>query len=516
MNKHTFIKHLKIILSILILITSIKSFSQTFKWVKELPFEILAQTTDKYDNVYVSGWFTDTIIIEGNLIVNPNYPNSIIIKYDSSGTLLWYKHIKSENENFCMDIKTDNSNDLILTMSYIPPLVINGDSLFFITGNHNTAIIKLNSDGDILWAMTPGYNANNCFHTYISAIDPNNNFWILGNFYYGIVTFPDTVIDCFGKSYNYFAKYNKDGNYKWVSFNDSTSIWYMASDNSGNLILYSQKYLKASSYAITKVSSNGDTLWNIGTLPGVNNYEEFLTIDNNDNIYRFFNFSDTLINYSDTLVSVGKSDIALMKYDSAGNFIWNRTAGGPSFDYVRDICSNKDFIFISGSYSNKIYFQGDSLVGTASYIAGYDTDGNVKFLKRVSGKYSFSLNRMSAYNSLYITGFAYDSAYFDSLTIVGDCSFLARLSLPQETITVPDYNTPWLFPNPFSENVTIVTGITPETAKIEVYTIQGIRVAEYNTFGTYLTLNLSHLSSGIYLFRITTDNDRRYIKGLKQ
>lgn len=61
-----------------------------------------------------------------------------------------------------------------------------------------------------------------------------------------------------------------------------------------------------------------------------------------------------------------------------------------------------------------------------------------------------------------------------------------------------------LYPNPTNGRVNIETGAN--MTSMELYTIQGSKVRQYNANGTTASIDLSGLASGVYMLRITTDN----------
>ncbi|MFZ2125785.1 MAG: hypothetical protein WA087_01555, partial [Candidatus Saccharimonadales bacterium] len=74
---------------------------------------------------------------------------------------------------------------------------------------------------------------------------------------------------------------------------------------------------------------------------------------------------------------VGGWDSFLVKYDSSGNVVWNKTWGGPGMDRADSVAQTADGGYIvSGTYA---------INGGDSYIAKYDSDGNIVWNKTWGG-----------------------------------------------------------------------------------------------------------------------------------
>jgi hypothetical protein len=113
------------------------------------------------------------------------------------------------------------------------------------------------------------------------------------------------------------------------------------------------------------------------------------------NIYVTGFFAFTANFQCDTLTALGDEDIFLAKYDSAGNCIWAKRAGGNytgsySTDRGYAIAVDEDGnVYVTGSFVATADF--DSIVLTSEtmandvFLAKYDNDGNVIWVKHAHG-----------------------------------------------------------------------------------------------------------------------------------
>ncbi|MEK7263262.1 MAG: SBBP repeat-containing protein [Bacteroidota bacterium] len=88
----------------------------------------------------------------------------------------------------------------------------------------------------------------------------------------------------------------------------------------------------------------------------------------------------------------GSSDMYLVKYDSSGNVLWANCAGGYSADYGNSIATDGNGnCYVTGYFwSPTITFGSVTLINANSFsdmfVVKYDSNGNVVWAKRAGGK----------------------------------------------------------------------------------------------------------------------------------
>ena len=139
---------------------------------------------------------------------------------------------------------------------------------------------------------------------------------------------------------------------------------------------------------ITKYNSEGKAIW----ARKIENSQAYaLAVDGEGNIYVTGNFKDTTWPTEEhKLESHGGSDIFLIKYNSAGDIAWTRTAGGKNNDFAYGITvdTNRN-VFVAGYFqSPDITFGNYKLKNTGKgyqkekiYLAKYDSAGRVCWLR---------------------------------------------------------------------------------------------------------------------------------------
>ncbi len=310
------------------------------------------------------------------------------------------------------------------------------------------------------WAQSQSCNGGNV--TGLVGIDKssfNPGIYVVG-YSYGLFGLDDSV--CFsGIKFTaphdtdqiFVVKYDTMGNVLWAhkASNGYCQPANITTDAQGNLLilghLYSQTVLFGShtiinpNYVIgggpfqndccfiVKYDVNGNVLWTQSG-GGVGRYDEYLVkggiaVDAAQNIYVSGTFDDSLLTIGGHIfVNAHKDsgDIYLIKYDSAGNYIWGKTFGGIGQDYgERLLVGNNNKLYLSGWYSSSaLIFGSDTLLPAypspsssslnSSYLIEMDTSGNTIWAKNSFSTFPHGL-ALDHENNVYIVGTIGDTSF---------------------------------------------------------------------------------------------------------
>lgn len=495
---------------LLLVFISLCSFGQTptYKWIKKLPFSINSQCSDEEDNIYIAGLIEDTVIFE-NTILYPWNGHIVVAKIDSLGSLLWYHQLAPMLDNIVVGIQCDQNNDLVVLTQFDYSNIYFGDSLE--AAGHGVVMIKYSKHGDLLWWEVPGYNDGGCFHAFSFTIDRENNIIISGNLQYGNYgIFPDTTITNDVIS-DFRAKYYPDGTFAWVRKSREGSD-QITSDYSNNVLIFAD--------TIQKYSANGQLTWKKATnLSMPDTFWPKVAADSADNSYISIH-CDPLYIGNDTLTPGNSSQFLYIKLNSSGVPVLTRTARSTIAFQRNSISVNKNKVGITGTFRDKLFLDNDSLVSVSnvyqnSFVAVYDLAGNPQFLKKIDGTKGCSSQLITISKSIYVSGFSHDTIYFDNTVFISgqapfsSCYFLARL---QDEVVHPIFypETFELFPNPTQGDLTIKINPAYSNATLEIYDMQG-KTADMYYLETYSkSINLDHLTKGLYFIKIMT-NEKAFI-----
>lgn len=281
---------------------------------------------DDFGNVYSTGFFRDTVDFDPGPGVFNLYAAGIrdvfIQKLDSAGNFLWAKNIGgvSGDEGFSMTL--GNSGSIYVTGLFSGMVDFDpnsGTSILSSQGGSDIFLLKLDSNGNFLWAKGMGEADDDI--GYSIAVDKNENIYSTG-YFSGIVDFDPGV--------------------------DSTHL----------------KAKGESDIFIQKLDPNGNFVW-VKSMGGIKtDVGESISVDDNSNVYTTGRFIGT-VDFdpgldSSFLAAKGQRDIFIQKLDSSGNFIWAKNLGGSDAVGTSLTVNSEMNIYTVGYFFGMVDFDPDT------------------------------------------------------------------------------------------------------------------------------------------------------------
>lgn len=220
-----------------------------------------------------------------------------------------------------------------------------------------------------VWAKNAGGTQHDYGHGL--SVNPNGNIMVTGYFFSSTASFDTTTLTNTNFYEDIFiAKYNDNGNLIWAKSaggsNEDDALG-IASDNYGNT--YITGYFVSPTIAfdsiilnnvfghdvfLTKYDSLGNVVW--AKSAGGNNWEEAYNVatDSSGNVYITGRFGSTSLAFGSTILNnTGSVDIFVAKYDSNGNPQWAKSATGSFGDSGHNIaCDATGNVYITGNYGS--------------------------------------------------------------------------------------------------------------------------------------------------------------------
>ena len=490
---------------------------------------------DKLNNIIVAGR-------SENLSFNDDF---IILKYNSSGNLLWqrrYNGIGNGDDAIAAAVLDDSDN------IYVTGYSQEGTSL----GGYNWVTIKYFPNGDTAWKRSFNWTANTTDEPFAMAIDKFNNIYISGygrtglpfdddfitikynsngirewvNVYASVVFNTDMsnsiVVDdsCNVYPSGYGSKltgneiitikYSTTGEEKWIrrfptNYSDILRFTLSAVDKYNNVILNGYYYL-GEQYAFNtiKYNSSGDLLWNrIYKGDGNLNFCFALCTDDSANVYAAGRNTST---------GTG-NDFLTIKYNQYGDTSWIRIYdGGDSLhDEIKSIAvDNFENVFVTGVSQS-------STIANMDYLTiKYNSYGDIVWKKKYNGvgmpfmndiSYAISIDNNG---SVIISGNS-ELSNTNSGFVTLEYSFITNTL---ENIQ-SNYSFSFLlqnYPNPFNP----ITNINYQIAQsgfvtLKIYNLLGKEIETLINEEKYsgkhiITFNGSNYSSGIYCYSLYFNN----------
>jgi len=335
-------------------------------FAKESPaYDSYGIAIDSNGNIYTSGYTTSTVTGK-DFLVN---------KFDKDGNLLWSVKFDSGPSDLGMNISPDQSGNFfvtgqswnntgwnwdILTIKFKP----NGETIWqkkynggdadggfgiavdqnsgsvYVSGTSSRGVnsddiilIKYDTNGNTVWIST--YNAGVKDHGYSVALDKDGNVYICGY-----------VLNGTNMTYDYILiKYDKDGNLLWHKVYDSSyndNAIGVAVDSSNNIYVTGQTYNGSNyDYLTIKYDSNGNPIWKKVYDTGKDDLGYAIALDKYGSVY--------VTGQTGHQNNNSTFDFLTIKYDTDGNFCWEKTYDGGLLDGGYAIAVDEEgFVYVLG------------------------------------------------------------------------------------------------------------------------------------------------------------------------
>ncbi len=287
--------------------------------------------TDKSGNVFITGYFEDSIFFGSFKLTSPSEKCPFLVKYDSSGNILWATKADMPSSG-CYGAGysafSDNSGNIYMAGVYETAIFF-GTTQLLSLNNDCPFLAKFSPAGDILWAVQNNTRIGGGVG--LAAITDNeNNVYTTGEFWDSL-QFGSTVLNSPSGDAAFLTKYDSNGAVLWAE--QSSVGWAgtgLAKDNPNHIYLTGTNTLSNSRISFGSVSLNvvpwaaanaflikfnssgnaicGSTLENVGG----NGASVGVTSDNSGKyVYTSGSFGggDTVICGPDTLINAGYGQV---------------------------------------------------------------------------------------------------------------------------------------------------------------------------------------------------------------
>ncbi|WP_405610528.1 T9SS type A sorting domain-containing protein [Polaribacter sp. Asnod1-A03] len=398
--------------------------SQSVNWVEHFggaSEDVLKSATiDANGNTYSTGYFAENSTFSNIELNAIGYFNSFVTKTDATGKILWAKSLAQPNDDDIDDyhsvitksIAVDASGNIIIA-GYFDAGEFDADpgegEYILSAANYEMFIIKLDENGNFIWAQSFGSSTNSFESVSEIDVDANGNIYLTGYFSDSISishAAGTSVITSYGGSDIFVMKYYADGSFLWMK--------HMGSED-------------ADLGMSLDVSDSGDV---------------FVTgrISATATFYTPMFFGDPVtIN-----VNEGYNSSFALKLDSSGDFIDVVEVGeADSENTGTSIALDLDgYAYVTGYYGGILVINEgtdnemsiDSDTNYEGYVAKVDfTNENISWIKEIDGGtdsvFGYTVDTDSN-NNIYVGGF------FSETLTVGDYSLTRNTSKALESYLV--------------------------------------------------------------------------------
>jgi len=386
---------------------------------------------DNNDNIITVGYFSGTVDFNPgsgifNLTSNGN-KDVYIQKLDNNGNFLWAVSFGGTLDEDCFSVDVDAAGNIYLignfagTVDFDPGPSTTTFSTQSANSNPDVFISKFNANGVFQWAKhLDGSVSTLTDFGYAIVVDDAGNSYSTGYFRGTIDINPGSETNLItvngGTSEDVFLlKLDPNGNFVWgygLGGPSSDRGFGLHLDQNGDLlavgyhtmdgdfapgsqvaILSTGSTTVASNGYVIKLTPNGEYIW--GRSFGIpTEYEEIWSVktDSDNNVYLACRYNG--VNDLDPGPGVvvapafGGRDVAIIKLNENGDFVWGKAFGGPGWDYCRSIAIDPDnndvFIAVSQHSTTAVNYANPPINNTVQSVNGeeivviarYDSDGN--------------------------------------------------------------------------------------------------------------------------------------------
>lgn len=381
-------------------LTSNGDYAWAHKFGSSLPDEGIATCFDPNGNVFLTGYFQETVDFNPGSSTNNFSATSydvFILKLDANGNYVWNFDLGSNPAEQGRAIQCDASGNVYTSGSFGSSLDFNpGAATEFMsaTGVDDIYLLKLTNAGNFIWSRKIGGISNE--YALSMAIDLNGSA-ILGGHFANTTTFnsfPNVAFTSAGLDDAFVVKFNSDGSHAWTRTIGSTGFdrtQAVATDAQGNV--YATGFFQGT------VDLNTDA--------GVENF------------------------------TANQEDCFVIKLSSSGAFINASVMGGAGSDYSYGIATDANGgIYTCGSFTQTADFDPSNQVNELTSTGGFDA-----FLSKWGQCVpTFSTDLQTACNQFtWIDGNTYTSNNNTAsiqLNSVGGCDSTVTLNLTINTVNV--------------------------------------------------------------------------------
>jgi len=370
-----------------------------------------------------------------------------LLKFDSEDNLLWQKtYGGSDDEKGYEIINTSDNGFAIIGFSKSNDGDVNTNE-----GFDDVCIFKLDINGNIQWQKTTGFSGSD---QGLSLIQTTDGGYFIGGILdvsasNGEGNSKSTAARHAGGDY-WGIKLDSTGNIKWRRYfgGSNTDTCYDVTETTDGYILVGSSDStdidisnnKGSyDFWIVKIDKTGNLLWE-KSFGGSQIDEARAIINTNDG--NFIIVGDTRSSDQDIIINNGGADCWIIKINTRGELLWEKTFGGSSFDVARSIKNTSDGGFIISGSSRSIDKEFTNQGQNDAWILKISSEGNQEWQQTIGG--SNIENKMKNFTLLFLTISAFIitscSSNNDELAEKVDITINFNHLWDDDVITIDDFN----------------------------------------------------------------------------
>ncbi|HVX27607.1 MAG TPA: T9SS type B sorting domain-containing protein [Parafilimonas sp.] len=423
---------------------------------------------DKAGNVYSAGLFQYSIDLDPGpgvhsiTATNSSGTGIYISKLDANGNFVWGEQVSVLTEFGTIELKVDDNGNVYLVSALMENVDMDpGPGVYIMspTGFRDAFVLKLDTDGNFVWAKQFGGPGDTGAECTAVAIDNAGNLIVCGTFNNTVDFDPGTgVYDITSTAHiqSFIEKLSSNGNFIWALQFGNSPVVYSGStitdvkcDKAGNIYttgtfsgdcdfdpgsaVYSMHTSSFYEVFTSKLDSKGNFVWAKQIANATDNYYSYVNVrgidlDNDGNVITTgyfvgdFDFDPGSQVYRLNEYTVGAYQAYIQKLNNKGDLIWAEQIGSNEGSNGNDVVVDRTGnIYMIGDFSKETDFDP----GPGQYFINSDNEyaaaslvklnANGGFVYAVQFASNCLLRRMDIdeLQDLYITGYFAGTMDFD-------------------------------------------------------------------------------------------------------
>lgn len=451
-----------------------------------------------------------------------------IMKIDTNGEIEWQKTIGGNAADDLHSIELTPDGGYIATGESISN--ISGDKTENSRGSYDFWIVKLDASGNIEWDKTLGGTESEGIPK-IRVI--NDGYYICG--YSTSNISGEKTEDAIGEEDYWLLRLDNSGNISWqktIGGSGSDYIESISETTDGGCVIGGSSNSNISGsktensfgnydYWVVKIDSSGNIEWD-KTFGGTSGDKLHALIQTSDNGYLLAGESSSDISGNKSEDSKGFLDFWIVKLAINGIIEWQNTIGGELVDRANSVFQTSDGGYIIGGSSNSdmsgdknengqgggdywvVKLNNVGLIEWQNTIGGSDFDKITSIIQTSDNNYLIAGNSRS--------------------DISGDKTENSRGQ--QDFWIIKHDSTLGLAENPFTTAITLYPNPTKNTLQlntkdktidqVNIYTMTGSKVLQWNVNNASPSVDVSSLASGIYYVQLYSGKNVALKKFVKE
>lgn len=357
---------------------------------------------------------------------------------EQTPTKTWTKTFGSTGYDGGYNVTIDGQGNIYLLAS-IEGAVRFGGTTLSPQGNEDIAVVKLDANGNFIWAQAFGGTGNDT-GWWIQS-DPTGNVFVIGHFS-NTVGFGATTLTSKGGRDIFVVKLDTNGKVVWAKSFGGTQGDYgygIAIGAIGEIYIIGRAGpiqvgtttltpKGNSDILVAKLDKNGKAIWAKMLGGPQNDYGYGISLDKNGQIYITGTFEGNISPGTlPSLTSNGDLDIIVAKLDPTGKFIWAKNIGGSGEDYSYTLhVDPQNAIYLVGDFNNSMRLGNTTLTsqgGQDIFLTKLDASGTFSWSSSLGGtgdEYSYAIAVDPNNGTTYLAG------SFEGSMNIGGLTFQAK------------------------------------------------------------------------------------------